>query len=145
MPTIKASDLPPELADKLKYHNATIAESHTVTLPWPPSVNRYWRAVNGRNILSAEGRAYRASLRPSDKIVRGRLAVTIYAYPPDKRRRDLDNMLKAVLDGLTHTGAIEDDGNIDDLHIVRGDTGNLQPHVLVDIKALETITPEARR
>lgn len=136
MPTIKASDL--------KYHNATVSESYTMVLPWPPSVNRYWRAVNGRNILSAEGRAYRASLRPSEMIVRGRVAVLISAYPPDNRRRDLDNMLKATLDALVHTGAIEDDGDIDDLHIVRGDPSKIEipPCVIIYIK---TITPEARR
>lgn len=67
---IRSSDLPPEVRERLKYHRATIAESHVLTLPWPPSVNRYWRAVNGRNILSAEGRAYRASLRPEKEAKR---------------------------------------------------------------------------
>ena len=30
-----------------------------LTLPWPPSVNRYWRTFQGRMIISADGRAYR--------------------------------------------------------------------------------------
>lgn len=38
---------------------------------------------------------------------------------PDRRRRDLDNMPKALFDGLTHAGVWTDDSQIDDLRIVR--------------------------
>ena len=51
--------------------------------------------------------------------MQGRLMVKISAYPPDRRRRDLDNILKATLDSLTHAAVIEDDSLIDDLRIVR--------------------------
>jgi Holliday junction resolvase RusA-like endonuclease len=30
-----------------------------VTLPFPPSVNTYWRTFRGRMIISAKGREYR--------------------------------------------------------------------------------------
>ena len=33
--------------------------SVNAVLPYPPSVNRYWRSVKGRAILSSEARAYR--------------------------------------------------------------------------------------
>jgi hypothetical protein len=52
--------------------------------------------------------------------IAGRLAVTIDVHPPDRRRRDLDNALKALLDALQHGGAYHDDAQIDDLHIRRG-------------------------
>jgi len=42
----------------------------------------------------------------------GRLAVTIEVYPPDRRRRDIDNLLKAVLDACQHGGAFPDDSHI---------------------------------
>jgi crossover junction endodeoxyribonuclease RusA len=45
--------------------------------------------------------------------------VLIHACPPDRRRRDIDNMLKAPLDAMQHAGVIEDDSLIDDLHIIR--------------------------
>lgn len=48
-----------------------------------------------------------------------RLAVDILAYPPDKRRRDIDNLLKATLDALQHAGVYKDDYLIDDLRIRR--------------------------
>ena len=41
------------------------------------------------------------------------------AAPPDKRRRDLDNILKALLDSLVHAGVLIDDEIIDELHIIR--------------------------
>lgn len=93
------------------------------TLPWPPSVNTYWRNFNGRMIISAKGREYREYV--GDQIMlQGKVAqftkplrVVIEAWRPDKRRRDLDNLLKATLDGLAHAGVFEDDSQIVDLRI----------------------------
>ncbi len=100
-------------------------------LPWPPSTNSAWRNVGGRVLISAEGRAYRTAV--SNKAaearrggmmatgpMRGRLDVAITAYPPDNRRRDLDNLLKQPLDALTGAGLWEDDSQIDRLRITRG-------------------------
>ena len=100
----------------------------TLTLPWPPSVNKYWRTFQGRMIISAEGRAYRKAVADQVLIQRGakhyagKLRVDIEAFRPDNRRRDLDNLLKAVLDGCTHAGVWEDDSNIVDLRIYWADT-----------------------
>jgi crossover junction endodeoxyribonuclease RusA len=33
-----------------------------ITLPWPPSVNTYWRNFDGRMIISAKGREYRETV-----------------------------------------------------------------------------------
>ena len=46
-----------------------------------------------------------------------RLKVVIEAYAPDKRRRDLDNLQKALLDSLTYAGVWADDDQVDDLRI----------------------------
>jgi crossover junction endodeoxyribonuclease RusA len=79
-------------------------------------------------IISAEGRSYRKAVADQVLIQRGakhfagKLKVEIEAFRPDKRRRDLDNLLKAVLDGLTHAGVWEDDSNIVDLRIYWADT-----------------------
>lgn len=97
-----------------------------ISLPWPPSVNRYWRSAMGRVLISAEGRKYRAhvarwcllgGVQKADK----RLRVSIVAHAPDKRRRDLDNLLKAPLDALTYAGVWEDDSQISDLRIMWGE------------------------
>ena len=94
-----------------------------ITLPWPPSVNTYWRNFDGRMIISARGREYREivgdqmTLQKQVVHFKKPLRVEIEAWRPDKRRRDLDNLLKATLDGLAHAGVYEDDSQIVDLRI----------------------------
>lgn len=89
----------------------------TITLPWPPSVNHYWRMWRGRMLISRRGRAYReqvgailkaAGVRPQS----GRLAVHVELYPPDRRKRDIDNTFKAIGDSLQHGRAFLDDSQI---------------------------------
>lgn len=50
----------------------------------------------------------------------GRLAVRVTVCPPDNRRRDLDNVQKALLDALAKGGAYRDDSQIDRLVVERG-------------------------
>lgn len=108
-----------------------------VTLPYPPTVNTYWRRYQGRTLISRKGRAYRreveALLAGRDRLA-GRLAVSIEAHAPDRRRRDLDNICKSLLDALQHGGLIEDDGDIDDLRIVRGEVDKDDPRVELTIE-----------
>lgn len=97
-------------------------------LPWPPSVNRYYvNRRGGGRAIGAEGRKFRAIVcqaleetLPADwEALKERLQVWVECYPPDLRRRDLDNIKKALLDALTHAGIYEDDCLIDDLRSVR--------------------------
>lgn len=99
--------------------------SITLNIPFPPSSNRYWRNFNGRMIISKDARVYKAEIRKifiqlKCKKLENRLSVTITAYPPDKRRRDLDNLLKVSLDSLQYAGFFVDDSQIDELYIERG-------------------------
>lgn len=86
-------------------------------LPWPPSANHYYRRVGPRTLISRAGREFRrqvaqilATRRLSPAL--GRLAVTVEVFPPDRRKRDTDNLLKSLLDALQHGGAFPDDGRI---------------------------------
>jgi crossover junction endodeoxyribonuclease RusA len=93
-------------------------------LPYPPSVNHYWRRVGARTLISRAGRAFRqdvCSLLAARRIepLDGPLAVKIDVFPPDRRRRDLDNLPKALLDALQHGGAYHDDSQIVRLTITK--------------------------
>ncbi len=93
-------------------------------LPWPPSVNHYWRHFRGRVVISQEGVRFRSAVKwivlaKCRAPLTGRLAVTVHAYPPDRRERDLDNLLKATQDALCHGGAFVSDSQIDWLLIER--------------------------
>jgi crossover junction endodeoxyribonuclease RusA len=103
-----------------------------VDLPWPPSVNTYWRhptrgKLAGKHLVSENGRRYRTAVVATLLTARrgkalpldGRLSVSILACPPDRRVRDLDNLPKSVLDSLSHAGLWRDDGQIDRLLIER--------------------------
>lgn len=94
-------------------------------LPYPPTVNTYWRHVGSRTLISRKGRQYRndvAALLAGKQIepMAGELSVNVLVHPPDKRRRDLDNILKSLLDSLEHGGAYNDDSQISYLQIRRG-------------------------
>ncbi|MEQ4450953.1 RusA family crossover junction endodeoxyribonuclease [Kosakonia sacchari] len=94
-------------------------------LPFPPSVNTYWRAPNkgplkGRHLISAAGRKYQSEacaaiieqLRRLPKPSSEPASVEVILYPPDVRRRDIDNYNKALFDALTHAGVWEDDSQV---------------------------------
>jgi crossover junction endodeoxyribonuclease RusA len=106
----------------LKEWRLNVQKQNEIVLPWPPSMNRYWRTYQGRMIISQEGRAYREAvisllIERKVKPIAGKLIVEIEAWRPDNRVRDLDNLLKATLDSLTHAGVYNDDSQIVDLRI----------------------------
>jgi len=97
----------------------------SLTLPWPPSTNRYWRNVAGRTVLSKAGRLYKETVTTTVReqlgmpvqAMTGPVAVHIDLCPPDKRRRDIDNHAgKGLLDALQAAGVYEDDSQIIELH-----------------------------
>lgn len=105
-----------------------------LSLPFPPSVNHYWRWV-GRNrvIVSPAGHRYRKAVL--DRVFQekaaggalegirlplaGRLGLHLTLIPPNRLRRDLDNHIKAVQDALTYAGIWRDDEQIDRLFVQR--------------------------
>ncbi len=114
-----------------RYTTAGILE---LTLPYPPSINHYWRNVGGRTLISRTGRQYKQEVAcelRGLKPLEGELAIGVFIYPPDKRRRDIDNVLKALLDALQGSVYI-DDNQIMRLAIAK--QSELQNKVVVIIK-----------
>jgi len=115
-----------------------------LSLQYPPSLNRYYRTVKGRILISKAGREYRnhvvCKYGQTAPALTGRLAVVINVYPPDNRRRDLDNLCKRLLDALQHAGIYEDDSQIDKLTIERkgvGKPGGVDVLVRTIVKRLD--------
>ena len=87
---------------------------NSVTLPMPPSVNRLYRAWQGRVIKSREYREWLGACQVAMRHQRplkvfDPYVMTVEAVRPDKRRRDLGNLLKATEDICKDIGMIEDD------------------------------------
>lgn len=105
--------------------------SRVITLPFPPSVNHYWRhVVMGKRVatlISAPGRKYTNAVlgevlrQKAAMRINHHVAVTIMLHAPDKRRRDVDNYAKSLLDSLVKANVLEDDSLIRDLRLVWGD------------------------
>lgn len=77
--------------------------------------------------LTDVGKAYRDlaadaidAQRVPRRALHGRLEVSVMAYPPDARIRDLSNLWKSALDILQHNHVIENDGHFDLETIRRG-------------------------
>ena len=97
-----------------------------LSLPFPPSMNTYWRTFRGMTVLSKQGREFKAAV--ADYVVEYRvpklgdskLRISMVLFPRDKRKIDIDNRIKAVLDALQDAGVFDDDFQVDELSIVRG-------------------------
>lgn len=115
-----------------------------ILLPWPPTVNTYWRRVGNRTVLSRAGRRFRAEvvgIVGGLSRLEGRLAVAIDLYPPDRRRRDIDNVVKAVLDALQHGGLYGDDSQIDQLTVTRRERRWEGGQAVVSLAEIVTSSP----
>src|SRR5437762_9311330 len=102
-----------------------IIKKMTFSLPFPPSINNYYsRSYNGVYI-NKRGKDYTDLVlwTMRDKIGfsfgDSRISVKIDLYAPDKRRRDLDNILKCTLDVMQKLLIYKDDSQIDELMISR--------------------------
>lgn len=119
-------------------------------LPWGPSVNNYYAPGSGKvRYVSAKGTRFRRDVEQCVNeqcpglILNERLCVDAILYPPDRRKRDLDNYMKALLDALTHSGIWGDDDLIDQLQIYRGE---ITPSgcILVEINPAGPVIPFKR-
>ena len=98
-----------------------------IELPFPPSLNTYYRNVRGRMLLSAEGRRYKVDVlahvltacKGKPVPMTGRLSVDIHLHNRANRPYDIDNRPKAILDALEESGVFVNDSQIDRLVVER--------------------------
>ncbi|WP_447882285.1 RusA family crossover junction endodeoxyribonuclease [Serratia fonticola] len=121
-----------------------------LTLPFPPSMNSYWRSPNkgalkGRHLISERGRKFRTEaiarvleqLRRQPKPITTNIAVTVVFCPPNKAPRDLDNYFKALFDAMTHAGVWVDDKQI---KRIVADWGPVTKGGKVELRISEVVT-----
>lgn len=99
----------------------------TLDLPYPPSANGLFANVAGRGRVRSD--RYRqwanaagwqlVSQKPGK--VAGRYVLALEVERRDRRKRDLDNLLKAVSDLLVQHGVIEADHLAEHIHLAWGD------------------------
>lgn len=98
-----------------------------LNLPYAPSVNTYWRRGRYATYLSPQGREYKKAVAEYvieynvPKLGDARLKMTLIIRPRSKRIFDIDNLAKSVLDSLCEAGVYDDDSQVDELHILRGE------------------------
>ncbi len=111
-----------------------------LTLGIPPSINDYWghRVVQpgGKKpfvqvYVKPKGKVYQEHVRQAvlvdhsgmfpvnSALFTNPVVVTLTFAFRDKRRRDIDNFVKPLLDALVKAGVMEDDKLVDMLHVER--------------------------
>ena len=119
----------------------------TFALPWPPAVNNLYATVGRRRVPTTRYRNWMqtalaclpmgACLPFGTGFTTG-VRVTITAYRPDRRKRDLDGLAKAPLDCLVKGGVIEDDSLVDALTLRWAAADPEKPgSVLVTVEAVQ--------
>ena len=95
--------------------------------PWPPSMNSQWRNIDGRTVLSASARKWKASATQAMWCQRlhvfgdERVKVSVDLHAPTRARYDIDNRVKLLLDSLQRLNVVVDDSQVDVLVINRGE------------------------
>jgi len=86
-----------------------------LTLPYPPSANRNVRQACGHFYTVPAVREYRQQVK---YILRNApaftmpVSVAIMVYPPNRRKRDLDNVLKVLFDAIVRAKVLVDDSQV---------------------------------
>lgn len=96
-------------------------------LPYPPSVNNYWHASGKRRYISPAGKKFTEEVfavvksQGSKSFGDSSLGISVMIHPRSKRKFDLDNTLKAILDALMKAGCYDDDSQFEYIEIARGE------------------------
>lgn len=110
-----------------------------ITLPVPPSANRWWRNVNGRMVTSQAARTYKAAIgQLRSQMFRGPIRVEITWYRA-RKSGDLDKRLGVVLDALQGV-FYANDAQIVELSAKRFDDA-ANPRIEVTVFSLPAVTP----
>ena len=101
--------------------------SYEFTLPYPPSINGYWRTFRNRQIISKRGREYKkavaeamALLNLDNELIDCPVEFEMTINPPTLRKYDVDNFTKGVFDSLSNCKFWVDDEQVIKLTVRKG-------------------------
>ena len=150
-------------------HTGRRASRATIILPWPPTTNHIWQSavINGRTRTYRSKRykdfLTRAAVAVQENIMKGtycghnyyetdfwdgrklegdNIDVSLVYYAPDRRRYDVDNRIKAVLDALTHFGVWDDDSQVRTISARKSEVDKKHPRVLIGLMQYPTDEPD---
>ena len=96
-----------------------------IKLPWPPSLNSQWRSDwRGWTYVTKETRLFREAVKrlfPEPGLVfqdEDKIRITILLHAKTRRKFDVDNRIKPILDALQGF-VYSDDFQVDDVRAVR--------------------------
>ncbi len=109
-----------------------------LTLPLPPTANKYYRRVGRRTLISADGRAFKkhCGILAAGQIAEpltGPVEITGTIYMA-RRGCDLDNRIKPLLDGI-EGHAFANDGQVVRLDLRKAlDHGNPRVEITITVE-----------
>jgi len=120
-------------------------------VPGKPETNHRARVTRNGTYHAKEYVAYKRAVQivakaacPIDWALDRNYDVSIVMHEPDRRRRDVDNAAKGLLDGCR--GVLwADDRQIDRLTVERGEVDKVMPRVVVRVSEVSPVDIAARR
>lgn len=100
----------------------------SLILPYPPTINTYYSTVAGRRVLSKKGKDYKSHVffykvknHKEIECIDVKVKIDIALHVPDRRIRDIDNIIKPMLDSLVYGRYIKDDRQVCKLSVEKFD------------------------
>lgn len=107
--------------------------------PFPLTLNHAW-LTNGKRRYRTK--TYLDFEQKIGKIVggkllrKGRYRVSVFLFPNNRRLYDADNRIKCLLDALTRSGIWDDDSQVNQIHIYKGEVIEGDAQAVVEIACL---------
>ena len=108
-------------------------------IPYPPSVNHLYDFRGRTKFIGEKGKLFFSEVSELamywkiQKRISCQIKMDIKVFLPDKRKRDIDNVLKATFDSLQKSNIIEDDRLICQLMIEKVGIDRKKPRLEIEI------------